>query len=181
MSRLGTLLRRALRAARREDGTASVEFVVVFPVVVAIMFQAFEVGWITVRQTMLERALDLTVRDLRLGHISNPTNDKLRQYICSAAGGVISDCTSNMLIELTKVDTSTWALPSPRATCVDRSETIQPVTTVQQGSGDDLMIIRACAIINLMFPLVGVGPHLTQDSQGGIAIVASSAFVNEPS
>lgn len=180
MRRLGSLIGRFLKAARREDGTASVEFVVVFPVIVAIMFQAFETGWLTVRQTMLERALDMTVRELRLGHFTNPTNDTLRNYICSLTV-VISDCTDSMLIELTPIDTSTWALPSPAATCVNRGATIQPVTTVDQGSGDELMIIRACAVVDLMFPWAGIGLDLPKDSQGGVALVAASAFVNEPS
>ncbi|WP_127902394.1 TadE/TadG family type IV pilus assembly protein [Solirhodobacter olei] len=180
MMRLLSSLRRLGRAARREDGTATVEFVILFPIFIAIMFQAFEVGWITVRQTMLDHALDLAVRELRLGHFTNPTNDTLRTYICNHTAGVIADCNNSMLIELTPVDTSTWALPPPNATCINRDAKLQPVTTVQQGSGDQLMIVRACAIINLMFPLVGVGPHLTVDSKGGMAIAASSAFVNEP-
>lgn len=181
MGRVLSLLARFARAARREEGTATVEFVVIFPLFIAIMLQAFEVGWISIRQTMLERALDITVRELRLGHLTNPTNDSLRNEICSLTAGVIHNCSQNMLVELTPIDTSTWSLPSPRATCINRDAKIQPVTKVQAGKGDQLMIIRACAIINLMFPLVGVGPHLTVDSSGGTSIVASSAFVNEPS
>lgn len=180
MALFRNLFRRFRRGVRDEAGTASVEFVIVFPVIIAIMFQAFEVGWITVRQTMLERALDLTVRELRLGHFTNPTATTLRDYVCSLTS-VISDCKDNMMIELTPIDTATWALPSPQATCVQRGAKIQPVTTVQQGVGDQLMIVRACAVVDLLFPYVGVGNNMPKDTKGGVALVASSAFVNEPS
>lgn len=173
-------LARLGRAMRREDGTASVEFVLVFPVIVSIMFQAFETGWLTVRQTMLERALDMTVRELRLGHFINPTQDSLRNYVCSLTV-VISDCTNTLMIELDKVDTTAWTMPSPSATCVSRGAKVQPVVNVTQGGGDDLMIIRACAVVDVMFPLTGVGMDLPKDSSGGVSLVASSAFVNEPS
>ena len=174
-------LGRLARALRRTDGNATVEFVILFPIFIAIMLQAFEVGWITVRQTMLDRALDLTVRDLRLGHFVNPTNDTLRQAICADVGGVISNCANNMLVELTPVDTTGWTMPPTKATCVNRDAKIQPVTTVSQGAGDQLMFVRVCAIIDLMFPLVELGPLLTVDTQGGMAIAATSVFVNEPS
>jgi len=180
-SRIRSFLGRLAPGFRREDGNATVEFVILFPLFIAIMLQAFEVGWITVRQSMLDRALDLTVRDLRLGHFTNPTNDTLRKAICANVGSLISNCTSNMLVELTPVDTTNWTMPPAKATCVDRDAKIQPVTTVEQGAGDQLMIVRACAIINLMFPLVEVGPLLTVDSQGGTSIAATSVFVNEPS
>lgn len=177
LSRLG----RFARAARREDGTATAEFVLVFPIIVMIMFQAFEAGWLEVRQTMLSRALDLTVRQLRLGHFVDPTNATLRQYVCSQVGGVISNCTNVMLIELTPVDTTNWTMPSPNATCIDRGAKIAPVTTVDQGASDEMMIVRACATVPLMFPYAGIGRDMQQDSEGGVALVAASAFVNEPS
>lgn len=179
--RLLSQMRRFGQAVRREDGTATAEFVIVFPVLMMILFQALEAGWIEVRQTMLDRALDLTVRELRLGHFTNPTNATLRQAICDQTAGVISNCTADMLVELTPVDTTTWTMPSPQATCVDRSAKIQPVTTVLQGASDQMMIVRACVIVDLLFPTTGLGLDLPQDGQGGIQLVSSSAFVNEPS
>jgi hypothetical protein len=84
-------------------------------------------------------------------------------------------------VELVPVDTTSWNLPSPNATCVNRGATIQPVTTVTQGTGDEMMIIRACAIVDPLFPGTGLGLDLPKDASGGFALVATSAFVNEPS
>jgi Flp pilus assembly protein TadG len=177
---LHTLWQR-LRAARRsEAGNATVEFVMVFPIFMMIFFQSFEAGWLMIRNTMLERALDLTVRDLRLGHFTNPTNATIRTEICSYAI-TIANCSTSLLVELTPVDTATWAMPSTSATCVNRSATIQPVTTVQQGAGDQMMLIRVCAIVDPLFPGTSWGLNLPLDSTGGFALIATSAFVNEPS
>lgn len=177
MSTLRDGLRRFWRAT---EGTATVEFVIVFPVIMMLVFQSLEAGWIMVRKTMLDRAVDMTVRDLRLGHLPNPTNDSLRQHICSLTA-VINNCTSSLMIELKPIDTSTYSLPSANAPCVDRTAKIQPVTTVQQGAGDNLMLIRVCAVVDLLFPGTGLGLALPKDASGGLDLVSSSAFVNEPS
>lgn len=162
------------------EGTATVEFVMVFPVIMMLLFQSIEASWIMVRSTMLDRAVDMTVRDLRLGHLPNPTNDSLRQHICGLTTG-IANCTSSLMIELKPLDTTTFALPSNNAPCVDRTANIQPVTTVQQGVGDNLMLIRVCAVVDLIFPGTGLGLALPKDASGGIDLIATSAFVNEPS
>ncbi|MBI1219621.1 MAG: pilus assembly protein [Rhodobacteraceae bacterium] len=169
-----------LRAARRsEAGNATVEFVIVFPIFMMIFFQSFEAGWLMVRDTMLERALDLTVRDLRLGHMTDPTNATIRSEICTYTT-VIADCNNSVMVELTPVDTGTWAMPSNAATCVNRGATVQPVTTVQQGVSDQMMLIRVCAIIDPLFPGTKWGLNLPVDSTGGYALIATTAFVNEP-
>ncbi len=180
MKRAVQSLRRALQQAwLKEAGTATVEFVIAFPVIMMIFFMSFEAGWIMIRQTMLERALDLTVRNLRLGKYTNPTNDSLRTAICSYTS-VIANCTSSLMIELTPVNTTTWAMPTLAAPCVDRTQKIQPVTTVQQGSGDEMMMIRVCAVVDLMFPLTGLGLDLPKDASGAFHMIATTAFVNEP-
>ena len=177
MTRLRSGLRRFLRAT---EGTATVEFVIVFPVLLMLLFQSIEAGWIMVRYTMLQRAVDVTVRELRLGHLPNPTNDSLRTAICSLTTD-ITNCSSSLMIELKPIDTATYAMPSANAPCVDRTAKIQPVTTVQQGGGDNLMLIRVCAVIDPLFPYTGLGLALPKDASGGIDLVAASAFVNEPS
>lgn len=179
MTRLMSRVSDFLHGRRSDSGNATVEFVVVFPVIMMIFFQSFEAGWLMVRYTMLDRALDITVRELRLGHFTNPTADTLRTSICSLALG-ITDCTNSLMVELVPVDTTSWDLPSASATCVNRGATLQPVTTVDQGSSDEMMIIRACAIVDPLFPGTGLGLDLPKDSTGGFALVATSAFVNEP-
>jgi hypothetical protein len=47
------------------------------------------------------------------------------------------------------------------------------------GGQNQLMLVKACAIFNPIFPSTGLGLQLVRDD-GGYAVTAFSAFVNEP-
>ena len=176
------LWRRMTRWARREDGTATVEFVVVVPILLILFMSSVEAGFMQLRFVMLERGLDMTVRELRLGQIAAPTQDKVRQEICRLAM-VIPDCVNSLLVELRPVDTSTWGGMSDTSTCINRAEPIGPQQppNFTPGTGDQLMLIRACAVFDPIYPTIGLGLQLAKDVGGTYHLVASSAFVNEPS
>ncbi|MGF6861955.1 hypothetical protein ABIE69_002529 [Rhodobacteraceae bacterium MBR-64] len=172
-------LRRGLRKlGLGESGTASVEFVLYVPLFLAVFMAAFESGLITLRHVMLERAVDISVRNLRLGLWADPTPEMLRDEIC-AQSAIIPDCQNVLLLELIPVDQATWTMPDPGASCVNRNEEIQPVTAFVTGGQNQLMLVKACAIFNPIFPSTGLGLQLVRDD-GGYAVTAFSAFVNEP-
>ena len=77
------MMRRGLgKYLRREDGTATVEFVIMFPLIMTVFMSMFEAAVLTTRYTMLERALDITVRGLRLNTGTAPTHAQVRDKIC---------------------------------------------------------------------------------------------------
>ena len=76
-SRLRALLRRLIP----EDGSATIEFALQVPVLITILLSGIELGLIQMRHVMLERSLDLTVRDVRLGRLDPVTHDRLRDRI----------------------------------------------------------------------------------------------------
>ncbi|QDC10222.1 pilus assembly protein [Oceanicola sp. D3] len=173
------LAARLLRFRRREEGNTTIEFVILFPIFIIIFMSCFELGMLMTRQVMLERALDLSVRDLRLGHWKPPTHDELKKALCDRAG-VIPDCLNSMLIELQPVSKTTWTPLPPQATCVDKSAPIQPVTTFNGGNENQMMIVRACAVTKPWFVATALGLKLPLVDGENYAIVSSSAFVNEP-
>ena len=88
MSRLLPRPARSSRLARglrrfdgREDGTATLEFAILFPAFIIILVSAVEIGFITMRHTLLDRAVDLTVRDIRLGTGTAPQYEQIRDTI----------------------------------------------------------------------------------------------------
>lgn len=165
---------------KREDGNATIEFAIWFPMLIAIFLSAVEVGILTIRHVMLERAVDMTVRDLRLGHFVNPTQDALRTLICQRAA-VIPFCMDSLLIELRPVSTTTWTPLAEQTTCKDRDEVINPAVTLNPGIAHEMVLVRVCAVFDPIFPTTRLGISLEIDELGGYALVASSAFVNEPS
>lgn len=195
MKPVRAFLNRIRRALRRDDGTASIEFVILFPVFVTVLISSMEMGVLLTRQAMLERALDIAVRDLRLGRAAQQlgldlgedeelTRDDIRQLICGYSP-MISRCDENLIIELTRVDvtlvgTENWAGFAGRATCVERGASVQPATAFVQGTTNELMLIRGCALVDPIFPTSGFALNLPRDSTGAFAFVAQSVFVNEP-
>ncbi len=173
-------LSRSLKAFRREDGTASMEFVILIPLLLTIFMASFESGMIMVRSTLLEQSVDRTMRSLRLGHFPNPTADLLKSEICDKTI-VFPNCADNIMIEMQRVSTATWAMPSTPITCVDREEEIQPVLTLQIGQQQDVMLVRVCIVQDLLFPTTGFGLDLPQDALGGVGLISETAFVTEPS
>ncbi|MFN0115500.1 MAG: TadE/TadG family type IV pilus assembly protein [Paracoccaceae bacterium] len=166
-------------AARSEEGSSTIPFVIFAPFFLILVVSSVEMGVLMVRHVMLERAVDLTVRGLRLGTYTPPNHDTIRRDICNLAG-VIPNCLNALLVELRPVSKVTWQPLSSGPTCVDRAAVVQPVTTFTSGTGDEMMLIRACAKFVPLFPMSGLGFALPKDNTGAYALVAATAFVNEP-
>lgn len=173
------MLRSLARRLRREDGTATIEFVILFPAFMTLFLSTFEMSLFLARSTLLERAVDMNVRSLRLGTLDPATSDELKRRICDDAL-ILPSCIENIMIELTEVSTDTWNLPNPGITCVDREADIQPALDFNLGALNDLMMVRACVIVDPFFGSTNYVMALPKDPSGGFALVASSTFVNEP-
>jgi hypothetical protein len=176
---LPRLCRRLRRRLRREDGNATVELVLLLPVYVAILFTGIEAGLLMTRQVMLERAVDLSLRDLRLGQMEDPSAARLRDAIC-ANTVVIRDCQNALLLELRPIDTTSWAGLDDPVACVNRDEPIQPVTQFHTGGENQLMLVRACVVLDPVIPTSTLALALPRDPSGGVRVLAESVFVNEP-
>lgn len=177
-------LRKFAQSLRRlglsETGAATVEFVVVFPFFVGTFISAYEVAIMNMRAVMLERATDIVVRDIRLLGGAGLNYDSVLGDICDRAP-IIPDCLNTTKIELRPVDTTTWlGLVGEEISCVKRDAKIQPPLRFRNGAENEMMLMRVCAIVDPLFPTIGVGRSIPVDDSGGYQIISSTAFVNEP-
>lgn len=172
------ILRRFLR---REEGSATIEFVIIFPVFIAVFLASFELGMLQLRHTMLERGLDLAVRTVRLSSGATPDYDLIRDKICEHTP-LISDCADNLKLEMIRLDPWTSFTTIPSADCIDRSVPFAPVRGWVEGGPNDLLLLRACVLFDPMFPSTGIGYRLSQDfgNSGAYALTAKNVFVVEP-
>lgn len=173
------LLSRLARRFRKEDGTASIEFVIFVPVVVTLFMASVEAGFYMARHVMMERGLDMVIREVRLGNIPMVNPGILRKKICDATP-ILGDCMSTLMIEMTPVSTETFAMPAPSATCKNRGVNSEPLVNFTPGGSNEIMFVRICSIQDPIFPSTGVGLKLKADDLGGYQMVASSVYVNEP-
>jgi hypothetical protein len=172
-------LARLRRLRRREDGTSTIEFVILFPVFFTLLLSSAESGLLMIRQMMLERGLDMSVRAVRLGTSEEVSDRDLREMICSGAG-LIPNCLSELKVEMIVLDPRAFNRPDPSPDCVNRGEEVQVNRTFQNGASHQLMMLRACALIDPMLPNIGLGMRLSEDGAKPYALVSTSIFVMEP-
>jgi len=168
------------RYLRGETGTATLEFVIVFPLIMLLFVAVFETGLILTRQVMLEGSLNDAVRVLRLAQDLELDADDIETAICNNTSA-IPDCENVLVIDLRVIDPPHYELPEENLLCVDRNDlTLRPNNEFSQGEDNQLMLIRACAVIDRILPFSGLGLNLTRDATGGLHMVASTILVNEP-
>ena len=167
------------RFTRNENGSATIEFAITFPAMVVMLLSGVEMGFLTFQHSMLERAVDQTVRDIRLGTGTAPQHDELKQLICTRAG-FINACEDNLRLEMIRVDPRNWTPISTDADCTDQSEEVSPVRTFVNGMDNELMILRVCVKASPIFPTTGLGSNLVVDGAGQYALISTTAFVQEP-
>ena len=162
-----------------EDGVATIDFVLVFFPTMLLIGAACETAFITSYHVMLERGLDVTVRQVRIGSIQEPTHDLLTDTICEFAL-IIPDCKSQIRLEMTRHDPRDWESPPERVSCVDREEEGDPVLNFNPGLNNELMVLRACALFDPIMPSWGLGFTIPKESGGAYALAATSSYVMEP-
>jgi len=156
------------------------EFVIVFPLIMLLFVAVFETGIILTRQVMLEGSLADAVRVLRLAQNLEVTAGDIEQAICDNTRA-IPDCDSVLVIDLRPIEPPDYALAAEDVLCVDRDDlTLRPDNAFDQGDDNELMLIRACAIVDRILPFSGFGLNLTRDATGGLHMVAATILVNEP-
>ncbi|PIE13553.1 MAG: pilus assembly protein TadE [Rhodobacterales bacterium] len=174
------LLKHTLRRfAGDEAGNATVEFAILFPLMVTVFLSSIEISINTFRHSMLERGMDMAVRNIRLGTGTPPQHDDIKEMVCNFAG-VLPDCENNLRLEMIRVDMRNFVEPRADADCIDNSEEVAPVREFVAGQANEMMFLRACFVFSPVFPGGGLGYYYDKDGAGNAAMVASSAFVQEP-
>jgi hypothetical protein len=186
-----------------EGGTASIEFLFVVPIVMLIFIASIESSYFMIRHVMLERSVDIVVRDIRLGTLDYLKDQKdangdtvnaefrhnvLKELICSTS--ILSSkeaCVSAMKIWLQPINVANFDMVAPPRDCMDQDADIsvdqtQSDAKFKLGSDNEIMLVRVCLKEKPMFPTSIVGAGLIADGEGdgGYALITTSIFVNEP-
>lgn len=168
-------LKRLRRFRRNEDGYSSVELVICATTFMTGFFWVFETGLIMTKQMMLDRAVDIVVRDLRLYNSPTFTHAYIKSRVCEISA-VFKDCEQNLNIELDTYDQA--AGYTKQFSCYDKRQDLSPVTAWNPGQRSEIIYLRACIIIDPMMPNgVALFPNVQET---GIPLVSDTAFMNEP-
>ncbi|WP_333815300.1 TadE/TadG family type IV pilus assembly protein [Tabrizicola sp.] len=180
---------RLIQFLRDERGSAIIEFLFVFPTVFTLFTASVESSVYMIRYVMFDRSIDLVVRNLRLGvYGSNLTHKKLKEEICTngVLGNNITHCMNATKIWMQPINTGTggFGMGSTQAPCIDKPAEIKvgdpPDNSFSAGVDNDIMLIRVCMKEWPMFPTTGISVKMPVQSDGSVAMIVSSTFVNEP-
>jgi Flp pilus assembly protein TadG len=169
-----------------DSGTASIEFLLVFPIVFLVFTASFESSMFMARYVMLERGVDLVVRKLRLGMYSSLTHNELKEKICESGLMVesMTECKQSMKIWMQPVNTGNFDMVAPPKSCVDSTQNFNldqpPANEFAYGTDNDIMLVRICLKDNPMFPTTGVSVKMPIEADGNYAMIVTTVFVNEP-
>ncbi|MBW7922872.1 MAG: pilus assembly protein [Rubellimicrobium sp.] len=165
---------------RSEAASATIEFALMLPLMMYLFFSTIELGIFLTRKVMLERGIDLAVRQVRIGAMDPVTHENLVDAICAGAG-IIPDCRNQLKLEMIRRDLRSWRGFDQNADCIDRADDeSQPPRNFEPGMQNELILLRACSLFDPFFPTTGLGADLPRQSEGAYAIVAMSAYVVEP-
>jgi Flp pilus assembly protein TadG len=167
------------RFSKDPSGASAVEFALVVPIFLALVFSTLEGGWLMTRSMLLGRALDQTIRLIRIGDPDAPTSHTAMKKALCKRTLIVRNCETTVLIEMKEIRTAA-DMPTHAAVCVDRGARVQPVTSFSTGSRGSIMYVRACIVSDPIVPLMGLALQFEKDGKGGYHQTAVSAFVNEP-
>ncbi len=156
-----------------------VPFALWMPVFILLIVSSIELGTLTIRHTQLERALDQTVREVKIGS-GAATHDELKTAICEKTN-MLAGCMQTLHLEMIVLDMRGYSAPPASADCVDISEDVTPQRSFEHGDGGQMMLLRACYKFQPVTPIGSLNASLPKDSNGYSALVSTSAFVHEPS
>ncbi|MBL4811513.1 MAG: pilus assembly protein [Rhodobacteraceae bacterium] len=181
--RLVTAPLKTLRFWREERGTATIEFVLTVPIFLVLVTSAVELGVALTRHVMLDRGLDVAVRQVRLGQIDTADTatyyTELKQAICDNAF-IIPDCINQLKLEMIRVDPLNWTGVPAVPDCIDRDDPAAAARGFVRGQRNQLMVLRACALFDPLYPTTGIGASIPRASGDAFALVSTASFVIEP-
>lgn len=175
--------------AKDDNAAATIEFVIIAPMLFWFVFSMFEVGWLMTQQTMLARGVNMVARDIRLGNTGVGTTEEMQNEIkgriCFHAR-ILRDCYEQIYLEMVVLEGTSVTNLAAKPTCLDLDPTdpIVPLVNFQPGTRTGVtstMLIRACVLVDLLLPGFGIAKNLTRDNTGRYQMVAFTAFANEPS
>jgi Flp pilus assembly protein TadG len=174
------------RFLQDEAGTTTIEFLFIFPIVFLIFTASFESSMYMARYVMLDRGVDIVVRQLRLGTLGNISHENLKRTICRQGLMIQStaDCMNRLRVWMQPITSANLEINVPANTCVDNAGQINvaepPANEMSMGVANEIMIMRVCFKEWPMFPTTVLSVRMPRQGDGSVAMYVTSVFVNEP-
>ncbi|MEZ5895232.1 MAG: TadE/TadG family type IV pilus assembly protein [Parvularculaceae bacterium] len=169
-----------LKLLKNTAGSAAVEFALVLPAFLVMMFSTFEVGWFYFANSQVDAATVEASRFIRTGRAQKQGYDKDAFFdaVCPSLE-LFGDCQDRLTVEVqTFASFADLAADNTPVTC--RNDDPQDVLDIPYEPGLDNQIVRLrlCLIYNTINPTIGV--NVSDTAGGQRRLYGSYLFRNEP-
>ncbi|MBY0423073.1 MAG: pilus assembly protein [Parvularculaceae bacterium] len=172
---------------RSRSGATAVEFAIVAPVFLLLIFATFEVGWFYFVRSSVDSAISNSARLIRTGqaykdgYTSQATRDTfLQNEVCRSLRYMpTGQCTNKTTVEVkTYASYAAMAADAGAITCTDSVPAAIAAVPFDTGTDRSIIRIRICHIYKTLNPFIGFS--LAKNAQGERRIAASYVLRVEP-
>lgn len=169
------------RFGRNKKGAAAVEFSIVVPVFLMIMFSTFEVGWFYFVNATVDAATIDIAREIRTGQIKGDTSFDVDEFfeeeVCPRLE-FFGDCDDRLTAEVRVFNTfAELAADTSSVVCSDDDPQVVENIVVNPGGERDIVRIRICLLYDTLNPAIGVN---LADGDGQRRVTSTFIHKNEP-
>lgn len=178
------LKRRRLGFASDRRGSTAVEFAIIAPIFLMMMFSTFEVGWFFFANSVVDASVGDAARLIKTGQVqrwggdNEDKLDALYDNICDVVKS-FGGCDNRLTLEVnTFASFSALAADVTPATCADAPP--DDVAAIPFNPGGELQIvrIRVCYIYKTLNPAIGV--NMSEPGTNDRRLISTMIFRNEP-
>ena len=161
-------------------GSAAVEFALVAPPFLALMFSTFEVGWFYFATSQIDAAAIESARTIRTGQVQKAglTKEQFFAQVCPKVAA-FGDCDDILTVE---VDTfaSFQALAADTSAVVCSNDEPQEIEALAYNPGGENAIVRlrVCLLYKTINPTIGV--NVSETADGKRRVYSTYILRNEP-
>lgn len=165
-------LAKALADFRGDGGAAAVEFAVLSPVFIALIFVATLVGIVFMAKSELDYATERVSRLVMTRQVT--TAAALQTQLCNYIGGIIN-C-SSLMVNLTSYTSLASMSTSTPTLTYNAGGNVTNTWNTQFGSAGSIMVLQ----IMYQYPMVsGMMFNLASQANGSDLLISTAVFVNE--
>ncbi len=168
------------RYAGDRDGAAAIEFAIVAPVFLALMFSIFEVGWFYFVNATVDGAASAAARVMRTGQADGVSSGEFFLLITCPRLEVLGNCPERATVEVKKYDSFALLAADSDAEFVCRDDDQTALDNIAYDTSEELGIyrIRVCFLYDTLNPAIGM--NLAQNSLGQRRVTATYILRAEP-
>ncbi|MGA0607194.1 TadE/TadG family type IV pilus assembly protein [Phenylobacterium sp. VNQ135] len=155
---------------RDEQGGTAIEYAIVAPVLIFLLFATLEVAMVGMMTAGLDNAVARTGRMIRTGQADGPASaSQFETFVCQGLGEDNDQCRSRLQVSVQRYANFSQATSAANGL---------PDGSFNKGGAGDIVMVRASYRYPMLTPQLGF--FGTPSTAGEVLLDARTAFKNEP-